>query len=853
MRKVGIFVVAALCSAVFASCVFALSTFASVRWSQETIVKESEISRSLPTNTWSTCSGAVQHIAIEGWAMLKEACVFGGAGGTQVARYAGSSGVYLYAISFPVDAKFTPVEGLCLYRERCVYGQEADTMIIEVQIVNGLAAASISNFSKRLVKHTSPTVHYQVTYPSPLPYISIGDEKALAHAKAVSQNGRWALVELERFGFVRINLHTLQYKRVVAPGALYGYGSNPSYEMTISNDGTKIAIAGRGSNIAVYEIDNECGDVLTNASATTFSPYIYACPAAAVDVYGLFPGFNIAHMPRFSPDGNRLHVYVTAGQNKTYTTLAPQSLVRDTNTLQYIAFGDSFSSGEGELSDAFYISSTNTHSNKCHVSTRSYPYLVGAFWGVEAHNFSCSGSRSDDVRRASIQYANEATGQPSHISIGVGGNDIDLVGKLKTCLSIGTCEWARNERRAVTAEEIRSLFTRGVELIQEFKHTYPRAGLAIVGYPSVVNTGGAAQCGAVVSTLLNAAERQYLDESVRYLNKVLRAVAQYSKITYVDIEDSHVGERLCDPIEAAMNSIRFGNDIAPIPLLENIKVIGAESFHPTPRGHQLAALNIQSQFAQPWPSAGCDTCQHDEGLLEPSSYWREGEEGAGSGGGTFVQRAIKFLQRTEVTYGDTIRASFLPNTFKPHSTVRFELHSSPVELAEYEVAEDGSLDVEVTFPADIQGTYHTVHALGTSFSENEIDAYQTITVADPTVSNEDIPNTTTVPPAGNNSGASNSGKQATTKQQPQPQNSRVAYVPRIQALAAVPKITATNSPENLSGTPEVAGALKEPDQKNLSEAVAAQSNIDLRIIILIATPIIIAVCIIGYCMLGRQV
>ena len=236
-------------------------------------------------------------------------------------------------------------------------------------------------------------------------------------------------------------------------------------------------------------------------------------------------------------------------------------------------------------------------------------------------NAACSGSKIADV-----QHVKDTISQiPTVISLGVGGNDADLVGKLKSCLGMDTCEWAQPGKRAATAREIKALFPKITQLIDDLRTTYVGTPIVLVGYPSVINSQADSHCGALVGALLDRDERQFMNESITYLNHVMKAAAQYESIQFVDIQEALNGERLCDEQADAMNGIRIGDDIAPLSFLENIKVIGAESFHPTPRGHQLVAEHIEATLPTPLAAMGCNGCMYEAQLLIPSNYWNEPE------------------------------------------------------------------------------------------------------------------------------------------------------------------------------------------------------------------------------------
>jgi lysophospholipase L1-like esterase len=404
------------------------------------------------------------------------------------------------------------------------------------------------------------------------------------------------------------------------------------------------------------------------------------------------------------------------------------------HNVPYIAFGDSFSSGEGEISDAFYEPTTNTSTNRCHVSIRSYPFVLGNRRGVTTKNYACSGSRIsgvEDVLRDSSILSSEAI-----ISLGIGGNDVDIMGKLKTCLGPGTCNWAKEGKRAATVNETNRLMPKLIELVEQLKQTNP-SSLILVGYPSVINTDTNANCRFLVNALLSHDERKYMDESVHYLNDVLEDVANTTGVTFVDTENSLIGERLCDSSEISMNSVRIGEDIAPISFLQNLKIIGAESFHPTPLGHDRMAEAIDEQLNDEWKIDECIDCHAS---LTPAGYWFLG---ASDRQVNAYQFTLNFLLGNAIVSGYTHELAIGHGTFMPNSLVQLELHSEVQSLGSFQATGDGSLSGSFTLPQGQEG-YHDLHLIGQDASGTDVDVYQTVYIEpyvpglDPVVSGDAI-------------------------------------------------------------------------------------------------------------------
>ncbi len=671
------------------------------------------------------CAAVVMPVQVEGIEGVIDACIYGKPGGIRLAMHV-AHGVYSYAVAMATDTSFTPITNLCEGYARCVYSQAYDTLLYQAHAYPWATGHSvIRDFSKRLELHSGSQRYYQFQHPNEFTPLNVEGLPFRTDSVGISSNGRWAVIEVTGYGFVRLDIDTQQMRRVIAASSPYGYGFDPTYELAISNDGKYMAKAGQNSGFSILEVSDDCGDTIQQDSGSYFGESTMSCLYVSFDLHAEFPGYRIANVPRFSPGGNSVSVYVSTSWEVTFIKIAPPTGDAEGSAeppLEYIALGDSFSSGEGELSDSFYQPATNTTSNKCHVSVRSYPYLLQTQWAVTASNLACSGSRTKDVRKVVQGLAIQAENtQPSILSLGIGGNDVGLMGKLSTCMQPGTCEWAQPERRIATANEIRALLEPLVELIGEIKTEYAGASLFVVGYPKIINDTTEASCGLVLASLLTLEERVFMNRSIEYLNRVIQAAAGYAGVRFVDIEQTFEGQRLCDSTEGAMNGLRFGDDIAPVPFL-NTKVIGSESFHPTPYGHQLVAEALYAQLGDTFSQEACASCWFDETLLAIPAYWSPEPE---SEWGNVQQRNDTFLASAKLPQKGEVAFAFNAGTFAPHAQVTLELHSDVTNLGTFTAGDDGSLSGTLALTDGVLG-YHTVHAVGESASGRPLDVYQAV-------------------------------------------------------------------------------------------------------------------------------
>jgi lysophospholipase L1-like esterase len=713
------------------------------------------------------CSGVDQTIQLEKRDYTDTACVYGGSTDIRVATYINGQGYSLLAVAMPYETVFHELRGVCVGKQRCTYAAKTDTLITPYGAAYGVSTAAFyAHFSKALVRSTdlNTLATYYTFEPTTEPVlVKQRGSPAMVGAIAVSQNGRWALIEVYSYGFLRVDLTNLTMRRVVAPSADYGYGNDPGYEVAISNSGHQIAITGFRAGLDVYEVDSDCGDYLNDTSDKTFGRQVTPCPSGSIATYSLFSSFQYAKRPSFDASGTRLHVTIVSNDGvRRHAVLSP-STASAVAPVAYLALGDSFSSGEGEIDDAFYKKTANNTVDSCHVSARAYSSLVAHTWGLgTGGNVACSGAVTADVygvtdymgqgdrlktrvssadeRRTiktqslselqpgvvrQLDFVTEYT--PGLVFIGIGGNDAGLMSKLKACVGFDTCEWAENaEKRLATANEIKEVYLKLREVVKSIYAASPQSRVVVVGYPRVINEATSASCGVLLGTLLNPKERQFMDESIKYLNSLLEAAATSEGASFASIEDAFLGHRLCDQKQDAMNGIRWGDDVAPIAKLPLLKLIGAESFHPTPAGHVLSAAAIQKAYPVA-PQGYCAYCAQEKPAPLPSSYWVQGVAL-----NTTLPRQIAATMVEPVVYRPGQQLSITsPLSFGsavPNAHVTVELHSEPSVLAVPTVGNDGSVNTVVTIPDGLSEGYHSLHMYGTLVTGELVDVYQIIAV-----------------------------------------------------------------------------------------------------------------------------
>ncbi|MFZ1812518.1 MAG: SGNH/GDSL hydrolase family protein, partial [Candidatus Saccharimonadales bacterium] len=620
---------------------------------------------------------------------------------------------------------------------------------------------------------------------------------------AASQNGQWLVVETNG-GFVRVNTTTKELLTFESPLYGYGYGQDPTYELTISNDGRYAVIA--GGNIVertdlIYDLST-CQPVSNQPLAKAMS-----CGKRNLkqDVFAELPRDQAAQRFVFSSDAE--NITVDLQESNIWNRYIMTASGKDYHALEYLAFGDSYSSGEGEYDGAHnYVKGTDGDgkdvaeydtgiagypyaTEKCHVSIRSYPYLLAQKATLSQSVFrsvACSGSIMNDViniiggnvtqryngryeqfksisapsevvqlikqkavndfipgRAAQIEFLTKY--KPRVASIGIGGNDIGFGDKIKDCIAPGTCSYV-NELRQYTGLEIKNLYKKLVDTYQQLHDASPTTRFYVVGYPDIISDDTI--CAPNVR--LNSDERYFAKQVVTYLDTVMGAAANTVGFTYLDIKDSLVGNRLCDLTfdGKSVQGLAFGNDQGPTFDLFGHEItpeiIGNESFHPTNIGHEMIAGTILSRLGgdtivghNPCAPQGVVICPTAPSSIEIPSYFlphpiteqdvRRIELNAANRTST---SPLGFYQQgaTLQSVSPTDAQGRPVDDLLPGSSVTTSIHSTERPLESLNVGPDGRASGTITIPSDIEPGYHTIVLKAKNNLYQDIIMYQSVIV-----------------------------------------------------------------------------------------------------------------------------
>ncbi len=581
-----------------------------------------------------------------------------------------------------------------------------------------------------------------------------------------SRNGEWMTAVVKNV-IMRIHIPSKSMQTF----AKANMGSGSGYDMAISNDGRYVAARNiqnlQGGSSYVYDMI---------ACRPNQSYILTVNTAPGCEERDLTPllrssiiGFNFISSLRFSFDNQELTAIARHQKTTAPNSTSGQKYIAIHNSgyqrpsLEYMALGDSFSSGEGDTQgNAWYEPGTDTDNNKCHISRRSYPYLLAEQIGLHLgpnrtpllndkfHSLACSGAIIEDMTQTNNDYSGQVRDeirkrdrdtedilvnfkpgylaqlefvqryQPSVITLSVVGNDIGFKDKLMRCFEPDTC-YSTYEDRVEVAKEIENKFDDLNLMYQKIKNASPLTKLYVIGYPQIISTTGS--CGFNVR--LNEKERVFARELVTYLNAVVKAAAEYSGASYVDVEGSFSGSELCSGAEdksLAVNGITAGNDI--------FGVIGNESYHPNPLGHSLLAAKVRVRTsgltqAMPLPNTNTTaptyTAQRFAKLLDaPKSNRSINQLNYDDDSGNNVLYRQRWWQTT---------ISSAKNALKPRTMYSVWLNSTPVKLGDFQSDDNGDLFINALIPQDAESGFHSLHIYGKNAVDANIDIYRTVYVA----------------------------------------------------------------------------------------------------------------------------
>ena len=569
-----------------------------------------------------------------------------------------------------------------------------------------------------------------------------------SYSNAFSSSGEWMVSDAARHGLVRLNTRTGQ-------DFYFGEMTGGKLKSAISANGDYVAVANEGhKTFRLYD--------LRNCQLYPDSNYHHDCPYIDLEevIKRDFPTFLFVDVVRFRTNDSlyvKMVVNLPQSGNREFRELFIMN-ENGTNdsSVDYIALGDSFASGEGAF---VYKPGTDTTESKCHLSTISYPFLLAAHLSMTTYDsVACSGAVVDDVWNREPQsyqgqidnvatedrsdseielitgsfnpgYLNQSTFiheyKPKNVSVSMGGNDIGFDDILKTCVMPGTCYDSIEDRIELATEIDRQIprLKKAYNNLSTSGHTNTK--LYVIGYPQIAKPSG--RCD--INVLLNQDELVFAQHLISYLNDAVEIAARQAGVYFVDVEDAFYRHRLCEYTAVpAMHGVTAGND--QIEFLQG--PVGQESYHPTAFGNRLlrdAVLERTNNFTMSMPEPVIDTWFEDATTIQ--NLYDTSPRG-------YEDRQVSNTHRDDqITISEAAHGDMLPiNTMQDRYTLQSDqtyqiwLHSEPTLLGTTKTDERGVIDTHVEIPSTVTPGYHSLKIVGEDVLGEATVIHKTVFIAE---------------------------------------------------------------------------------------------------------------------------
>lgn len=228
-----------------------------------------------------------------------------------------------------------------------------------------------------------------------------------------------------------------------------------------------------------------------------------------------------------------------------------------TSADQYVALGDSFSSGVG--------TGSYTLSSSCRRGVFAYPWLVYQQRPDTTLTFvACSGARTSDVMASQIQSVTDAT---NIVTLTIGGNDIGFSEVAQSCIVVNPFSHpCLDKYNAGGVNQLKARIDatapKVAAVLQGIKARAPSAKIYVVNYPAIFPETG---FGCWPQMPLGFQDVPYLRTTQKQLNSMLAAQAAANGATLVNWYAASIGHDACKGSSTRwVEPLVPGNSAAPI-------------------------------------------------------------------------------------------------------------------------------------------------------------------------------------------------------------------------------------------------------------------------------------------------
>jgi lysophospholipase L1-like esterase len=223
-------------------------------------------------------------------------------------------------------------------------------------------------------------------------------------------------------------------------------------------------------------------------------------------------------------------------------------------TVNYVALGDSYSSGVGS-------GSYTSESGSCLRSTLAYSQLwTNAHGPTSYRSVACSGAKTTDVNANQLGALSSST---TLVSITIGGNDVNFAGVMEDCVLYGT-DTCVSEVNAAENTARTSLPGWLDTTYNGIRSHAPNARVVVLDYPRFYHDLW--YCVGLSST-----SRKKINEGADVLDGVIQSAASRHGFVFADVRAAFAnGHEICDGSSSWLHSVDWSNIV--------------QSYHPTAAG-----------------------------------------------------------------------------------------------------------------------------------------------------------------------------------------------------------------------------------------------------------------------------
>jgi lysophospholipase L1-like esterase len=226
---------------------------------------------------------------------------------------------------------------------------------------------------------------------------------------------------------------------------------------------------------------------------------------------------------------------------------------------QYVALGDSYSSGDG-------AGNYDPASGNCYRSYYAYPAQWAANDPSSSFAFvACAGATTTDVINNQLSALSP---DANRVSITIGGNDVGFASVMETCVlgSDSDCQNAVNNAESIAQNQLPGWLS---NLFTQIRADAPSAHVVVLDYPHLYYL-------TYYCVGLDYNKHVMLDDAADVLDGVISNSTASAGFTFADVRDQFYGHELCTG-DGWLNSVTY-----PV----------GESYHPTQTGQTLGYLPV---------------------------------------------------------------------------------------------------------------------------------------------------------------------------------------------------------------------------------------------------------------------